>query len=177
MTDKKTLRAAIRQRFKTSTQEERERWSKEICNNLSNHEALTKARILMAFYPMADEVDILPLLASLHSKGVQIVVPEVVNDKEMVLRNYSPDATMLSGALGTQVPETEIFNELDKIDAVLVPGMAFDRDGRRLGRGKGFYDRFLAMLPTSAKKIAVCYPFQIVEQVPTEEHDILMDYV
>ena len=131
----------------------------------------------MAFCPLSDEVDIMPLLDALHNRGVTIVVPEVVSDTDMQLRLYTPDSATKKGMLGTTVPDTAIFTDYAQIDAVLVPGVAFDTDGHRLGRGKGYYDRFLKMLATGTRKIAACYPYQLVEHVPTEEHDITMDYV
>ena len=62
------------------------------------------------------------------------------------------------------------------IELVVVPGMAFDKQGHRLGRGKGYYDRLLPKL-TNAYKLGVCFPYQYIEEVPTDEHDIRMDEV
>lgn len=175
--DKSTLRKEIKRRFKESSEDNRVRWSKELCKRLYGMEPLKAARVVMAFYPLPDEADICPLLKHLYDDGKTILLPEVTGDTTMVLRRYSPDAEMISGSLGTQVPDTEIFTDIDLIDAVLVPGVAFDKQGHRMGRGKGYYDRFLAGLPMTSIKIGVCFPYQIVEHVPTEEHDIVMDYV
>lgn len=73
-------------------------------------------------------------------------------------------------------PTGELFTDYDLIDVAIVPGMAFDREGHRLGRGKGYYDRFLAQLP-HIYKIGICFPFQLVDKVPADVHDILMDEV
>lgn len=175
--DKQTLRAEIKRRHKECLPEERHQWSKEICEHLCTMEALINSSVVMAFYPLDDEVDILPLLRHLHEKGKTILLPEVTSKTSMVLRHYSPEAEMISGALGTQVPKTSIYTDYSKIDTVLVPGVAFDKQGHRMGRGKGYYDRFLQMLPEKSIKIGVCFPYQIVEYVPTEEHDVMMDYV
>ena len=70
----------------------------------------------------------------------------------------------------------EQFTDYDKIDLALVPGMAFDAAGHRLGRGKGYYDRFLGEHP-HIYKIGVCFPFQRVAEVPSEAHDVVMDEV
>lgn len=177
MISKSELRKEIRRRFSETTAEERKQWSDDICSDLFDNEALVDSSTVMAFYPLADEVDILPLLDELVEIGVQVLLPEVVNDEDMVLRTYSPNSKLIEGTLGTKVSDTAVFNEYEEIDTVLVPGMAFDNDGHRLGRGKGYYDRFLRKFPEDTVKIAVCFPYQIVDQVPTEDHDILMDYV
>ena len=72
-------------------------------------------------------------------------------------------------------PTGEPFTDYEQIDIVLVPGMAFDAAGHRLGRGRGYYDRFL--IQTACRKIGVCFPFQRVAEVPTDDHDVMMDEV
>ena len=69
-----------------------------------------------------------------------------------------------------------LFTDYATIDLVIVPGVAFDRDGNRLGRGKGYYDRLLPRIP-SAYKVGICFPFQIIEEVPAEPFDIRMDEI
>ena len=73
-------------------------------------------------------------------------------------------------------PTGALFTDYATIDLVIVPGVAFDRDGNRLGRGKGYYDRLLPRIP-SAYKVGICFPFQIVEEVPAEPFDIRMDEI
>ena len=175
--DKCELRKEIKRRFADSTIADRNRWSSEVCERLYNMEVVTNSQVVMAFYPLSDEADIRLLLNRLHNDGKTILVPEVTGESTMVLREFLPDAEMLCGSLGTKVPDTSIFTDYSKIDTILVPGVAFDKQGHRMGRGKGYYDRFLAGLPDSSKKVGVCFPYQIVEQVPTEDHDFVMDYV
>ena len=81
-----------------------------------------------------------------------------------------------AGAFGILEPTGKLFTDYKKIDVAVVPGMAFDKEGRRLGRGKGYYDRFLRLLPNTYK-IGICFSWQLVDHVPTDEHDILMDQV
>ncbi len=175
--DKAELRKEIRKRYKLSSPEDRSRWSEEVCARLHEMEAVIKANTIMAFYPLPDEADIRPLLHRLYNEGKRILLPEVLDSNSLAIRLFNPDAEMLSGTLGTKVPDTENFKDTSCIDVVLVPGMAFDRTGHRLGRGKGYYDRFLSTLPAATMKIAVYLPYQIVGHVPSEEHDIIMDYV
>jgi 5-formyltetrahydrofolate cyclo-ligase len=80
------------------------------------------------------------------------------------------------GAFGILEPRGEVFLDYDQVEVAIVPGMAFDKAGHRLGRGKGFYDRLLPRL-TQAHKIGVCFPFQYLDEIPCEEHDVVMDEV
>ena len=99
----------------------------------------------------------------------------VVGD-ELELRRFSSPNDLQIGAYNIQEPVGECFNDFNKIELAIVPGMAFDKQGHRLGRGKGYYDRLLPKL-TNAYKLGVCFPYQYVEEVPTDEHDIRMDEV
>ena len=73
-------------------------------------------------------------------------------------------------------PDGEPFTEYASIDLAVIPGMAFTLDGERLGRGKGYYDRLLAKMPM-VYKLGLCFPFQILDAIPTDENDVLMDEV
>ena len=95
--------------------------------------------------------------------------------ESLELRVYAP-AHLSPGSFGILEPATgSLFTDYDRIDLAVVPGMAFDRKGNRLGRGKGFYDRLLPLL--KAPKAGICFPFQLVEAVPVEPFDTPMDYV
>ena len=95
----------------------------------------------------------------------------------MELRRYSGPADLQRGAFGIFEPTGELFTDYNTIDVAIIPGMAFDAKGHRLGRGKGYYDRFLAKLSPSTYKIGLCFSWQLVDYVPTDEHDIPMDEV
>ena len=84
------------------------------------------------------------------------------------------ETDLAEGAFHIMEPVGEPYTDYDKIDVVLVPGMAFDAAGHRLGRGRGYYDRFLTA-HSHLYKIGVCFPFQRVAEVPVEEHDICVD--
>ena len=73
-------------------------------------------------------------------------------------------------------PSGEPFTDYNSIDIAIIPGLAFTQDGKRLGRGKGYYDRLLAQMP-SVYKMGLCFPFQLVQDIPMNENDILMDEV
>ena len=94
----------------------------------------------------------------------------------MELRRYTGPADLALGAYNIMEPTGELFVDYASIDLAVIPGVAFDREGNRMGRGKGYYDRLLPKL-RSTYKIGICLPFQLVERVPTDEHDVKMDEV
>jgi 5-formyltetrahydrofolate cyclo-ligase len=112
-----------------------------------------------------------------YQAGHRVLLP-VVAGKELELRLYEGEESLRTGAYNIMEPVGSLFpqEEYDQIELAIIPGMAFDAMGHRLGRGKGYYDRLLPQL-TAAYKIGVCYPFQFVSDVPSEEHDVRMNEV
>jgi prolyl-tRNA editing enzyme YbaK/EbsC (Cys-tRNA(Pro) deacylase) len=117
---------------------------------------------------MRSEISLDVLLAD---PSIAIVVPRVEATGAMTMRLYDPDR-LVHHRLGFDEPreDAEIVDAAD-MDVVLVPGLVFDRRGGRLGRGKGYYDRFLASLPRSTVRIGVTTEDSVVDAVPTDEHD------
>ena len=136
----------------------------------------TDHQTVMAYWPLPDEVDIRPLITHLIGEGHTVLLPKVLDDEHMELRRYQSESDLTEGAFHIMEPVGEPFTDFDKIDVALVPGMAFDAAGHRLGRGRGYYDRFLTAHP-HLYKIGVCFPFQRVAEVPTEEHDVYVDEI
>ena len=159
---------------KRQHQEQLSGMSANIVEQLSQH--LEGRRVVMAYWPLPDEVDIRPLIARLVAENGVVLLPKVLDDEQMELRRYSTDADLVEGAFHIMEPVGEPFTDYDQIDVALVPGMAFDAAGHRLGRGRGYYDRFLMAHP-HLYKIGVCFPFQRVATVPVEEHDMCVDEV
>lgn len=139
-------------------------------------ERLADGRVVMAYWPLPDEVDIRPLIDRLVAAGTTVLLPKVTDEDTMELRRYTSRADLQEGAFHIMEPTGPVFTDYGLIDTALVPGVAFDSARHRLGRGRGYYDRFLAACP-HIYKIGVCFPFQHVAEVPTEAHDIEMDAV
>jgi len=108
------------------------------------------------------------------SKEKNILLPVVQGD-ELELRSYHCPDDLAIGSYGILEPTGTPFHDYTNIDLVIVPGVAFDVSGSRLGRGKGYYDRLLPKL--TAYKIGICFPFQLVNEIPTEEFDIRMNEI
>lgn len=109
----------------------------------------------------------------------QFVLPCVVDDCNLELRAYTGPADLeVRGRYRIPEPTGPLFTDLAAIDLALIPGMAFDREGHRLGRGKGYYDRLLANPAFSRiPKIGLCFDFQLIDSVDHEPHDVMMDHV
>lgn len=133
----------------------------------------------MLFWPLPDEPDTRPFIRSCHEAGVKVLLPVVVAD-DIEIRTYSGEASMKSGRYGIMEPQGPAFTDYAAISRVYVPGLAFTADGKRLGRGKGYYDRFLAKITTLAPKaeiVGVCAKGHLVAEIPTEPHDFRMHRV
>lgn len=172
---KKALRRLLRADSRSVP--ERQHRSEEIVRRLTSHPVVRSAGTVMLFCPLPDEPDISGLLDILSGEGKTVLLPRVVDEQQMEVLLYTGQRNLRVGAFGIQEPVGDVFSDYRQIDVVLVPGMAFDASGRRLGRGRGYYDRFLAHCPSSMYKIGVCFSFRLLESVPSEPHDVIMDDV
>ena len=131
---------------------------------------------ILLYSALPDEVPTQGLMDELVAQGKTVLLPRVIDDKDMELRRYTGPQDLQEGAYGILEPTGERFTDHEAIDVAIVPGMAFDAEGHRLGRGKGYYDRFLSRVPY-LHKIGLCFSWQIVDCVPCDEHDIVMDEI
>lgn len=145
-----------------------------VTGRVMRHSAFRHARTVLLYWPLADEVDTRPLLPA--AAGKTLLLPRVTGSATMELRLYDGPQSLAEGAFHIMEPTGRLFTDYPSVDLAIIPGMAFDAAGNRLGRGRGYYDRFLPLLP-QAYKIGVCFPFQLVGSVPTEATDARMDEV
>lgn len=150
--------------------------SEKIEQEVLNRSCVRNASVILCYHALADEVNTDLLLSSLLKQGKTVLLPRVVSDTEMELRLYEGKDDVETGAYGIMEPVGELFSDYASIDVAIIPGMAFDPEGNRLGRGKGYYDRLLPSL-VNAYKIGVCFSFQKVESVCASPHDVRMDEV
>jgi 5-formyltetrahydrofolate cyclo-ligase len=140
---------------------------------------MTPDRVFSAYYPMADELDCLPLVRRLAAVGVQTCLPVVVARGEpLVFRRWLPDDPLRNVAFGLSEPLPEAAPVTPSV--LLVPMLAFDRAGHRLGYGGGFYDRTLAVLRAAEPAtiaIGVAFAGQVRDAVPTGPHDQPLDWI
>ena len=120
------------------------------------------------------EVDIMPLMQMCMEEGRAVFCPLVTGEE---MEFYDIAEGVSEGAYGILEPLATIPVEPGEIDVMVVPGVAFTQSGERLGRGKGFYDKYLSRKGFRAHTIGICYPCQVVEHLPVEPHDKVMDEV
>jgi len=130
------------------------------------------AKSIMFYYPHKNEVDTLPIIQNLIGK--KIILLPVVKGKDLYPVSIKDLSNLKDGYAGIKEPVGEPFNP-KLIDIVVVPAVAFDKHGYRLGYGKGYYDRFLTK--TDALKIGFAYDFQILDKIDSEQHDIPVDII
>lgn len=173
--DKKSLRKKIREQKQAMSGEQIEIASKELMQMFLQTELYQKAKTLYGYLPYNQEVRTVPILEQALADGKKVAVPKVYGDKMKFI--YLSDLTRVEvGYAGIPEPIADGPEGDDPTALVLMPGMAFDREGHRIGYGGGFYDKFLAEEPNHPT-IALCYDFQMVEELPTEEFDVPVDMV
>lgn len=178
---KDLLRKRIKSEHNNYTPHEKLMWSEFICDKLQNIITSNNVSVVFAFNPLPDEVDIWPLVKWIKlNTDIKILLPKVVSDTEMTWHEYSDEQSLKIGRWNIYEPTTETIDINKYVNPenviAIIPGMAFSKTGERLGRGKGYYDRFLAQHPC-IYKIGVCWPFQMVEDLPTNKNDVIMNKV
>lgn len=141
-------------------------------NALAAHAAKLKGQIIATYMPLGGEIDPRPLMAVLRQQGAGLALPVCVDEEApMVFRRYKPGDGLLPDAMGIAAPRATAQQVTP--DIVLLPLLAFDGAGRRLGRGGGFYDRTLAKLrdTTPCRFLGLAFDMQMVDKCPTAPHD------
>lgn len=170
--EKKQLRANIKLLKKQYTKDQLLHQSQLILNKLEQHPDFIHAHRVMLYSSLPDEVQTQAFIEKWrHQKS--IILPTVVGD-DIVPVALTEDTLFALGDFNIMEPQNKPY--LGDFDLIIVPGVAFDRQGNRIGRGKGYYDRFLCQ-HRAVKKIGMCFDFQLVDEVPTEPTDIVMDEV
>lgn len=172
-TDKRDIRKSVRSEIAKLSAAEKEQLSAQIFSKIANLEQIKNAAVVALFLSLPDE----PLTSAFIeqiSREKRVVIPRIEGDE---MNFYEISEGVAVGAYNIMEPLATIPIEPCEIDAMIVPGVAFTREGARLGRGKGFYDKYLSRSGFRAYTIGVCYPCQIVESLPTEPHDKIMNEV
>lgn len=173
--NKKELRAAIRQQKRAMTEEEITAKSIRLGELFADSDAYRKADTIYGYLPYNQEVRTVPMLERAIREGKRVAVPKVIGEDMKFI--YLTDMSQVEkGYAGIPEPVADGPVAQDPTALVLMPGLAFDPQGHRIGYGGGFYDRFLAQEPDHPT-LALCYDFQMVDRLETEEFDIPVDTV
>jgi 5-formyltetrahydrofolate cyclo-ligase len=173
---KTELRLQIRARLEKISPAVRAVESVELCERLKTQ--MPSAHAILFFAPLPDELDVWPVLELSLALGTTCALPFFDAEKKTYgakeIKKLATD--IITGKFGAREPDSTCAEiPLNKFDLVLVPGVAFDLQGKRLGRGKGFYDRLLGKI--SGVKCGVGYDFQLLEKIPAEPHDAKVDFI
>ncbi len=180
MFSKQEIRKEMLEKRRQLTSEEVETGGLQLLEKLQSGGYLKDVRTAFVYVSAKNEVSTLPLIAYLLSQNVRVCVPKTFGEGCMeacLISNLERDLTL--GTYGILEPVTEEKVMIETIDLVIVPGVAFDKDGNRIGYGAGYYDRFLQRkeLPRHVRKLGVCYAFQVVDAIVADNTDIPMDEV
>jgi len=179
---KREFRKKIKQQFASFSRESLLRKSENVLGQLKRIECYRNAKVVLAFVSMKDEISTGSILKDVLASGKRLAVPKVVGDDLAFYFVENLEKDLAPGAFSIAEPvqglaQLDVKKLSESKTVVLVPGLAFDVDNYRLGRGKGFYDRFLTKLSGSVFKIGICCDFQRVGAVPREKHDLPIDLV
>ena len=186
---KEDLRREIRRRKQQYTPSQLEELSEPIIARL--RPLLADARVILAYYSLPDEVNTHQLIDDLVAEGKTVLLPKVLDTTTMELRLYTGPHDLAPGPFGILEPSGSQYSpssfllppssKTSSIDVALIPGVAFDALGHRLGRGRGYYDRFLSTMGTvpsvRPRLLGLCFDFQKVPSVPVDPTDIPVNQV
>ena len=173
--DKKALRAEIKAKKRAMTEAQIVATSEALAQQLYAHPAYQNAKAIFGYLPYNQEVRTTPMLEQAQKDGKRVAVPKVIGDSMIFI--WLDDLSRIElGYCNIPEPIDDGPEALDETALVMMPGLAFDPTGRRCGYGGGFYDRFLEQHPNHPT-IAMCYGFQMFDELETDPHDIPVNYV
>jgi 5-formyltetrahydrofolate cyclo-ligase len=168
--DKSLLRKAMRERLRGLSPSERRERSVQICENLKRFFPGNNSIALFAPKEIEPDLDLLWELGSLEHHLISYPRCE---GQTLSFRTVTTLSDLSSGRSGIREPVGGAIP--DRLDLMLIPGLAFTADGHRLGRGAGFYDRFLSTASGYTVKVGICFAFQLLPEIPVECHDVKVD--
>lgn len=174
MQTKKELRTNYKELRNGITKEQQDELSAEICGHILGSKLYQQAEVIYGYYPLGKEVSLLPVMEDALALGKRVAFPKVIDDESMVFYFVESLEELEEGYFHVMEPVTTcIAKETEAL--VLVPGIAFDMDGNRIGYGKGFYDRYLDE-HEGLTTIGIAYEFQVLEGFEADARDQQMDY-
>ena len=171
---KQELRRYIKGLRNGMSGEQIQQYSGAVCAGLESVPQFRNAAVIAFFWPLKGEVDLRSLIGKCLTDGKTVLLPAVVGPSSLELRRYSGPECLECGNFGVMEPVGKAY--MGKVDFVVVPGLAFDATGARIGYGKGYYDHLLEK-HTESFAAGVCFDAMVVENVPTEPHDRRMHVV
>ncbi|HAJ57646.1 MAG TPA: 5-formyltetrahydrofolate cyclo-ligase [Candidatus Omnitrophica bacterium] len=179
---KKKIRKEVLGKLRDHKEEDRVKKSSKIAKKLFLLKEFLKAKTVLFYLSFDGEVDTLRMIRDTIKQGKRVAVPAILKGKNEIfaslLKNF--DAELKIGPYGVLHPKEEYIRPIspETIDLVIVPGLAFDEAGNRLGRGMGYYDRFLSRLPEDTPTVGLAFDFQVIDDFPPlEPHDLAVSKI
>lgn len=171
--DKNAIRLQLRQVLRSLSAEQRHAKSQAVCRQVIDSPEFAAATVVMLYLSMSQEVDTAPIALRAWQDGKTVAVPKVfMSDRSMLpVEIQSLDTGMNTTPVGVREPDVGQPIPIEIIDLVLVPGLGFSQSGERIGRGGGFYDRFLALTSFQGATCGLAFEEQVLESLPTLPHD------
>ena len=171
---KRQIRKEVKAQISGISLEVRQAESDQINILITQQPEWEKAKTVLAYSPLSDEPDITPTLKRILSNK-RLFLP-VIHGENLTIKEVTALKHLTKEKkYGIYEPTGQTFEDLNAIDIILVPGVAFTKEGYRLGRGKGFYDRLLKH--TNASLWGVCFSFQLIDTIPIEPHDVILNSI
>ncbi len=177
--DKAELRSSLRNGLLKMSPEARRHQSLQACRNLASLPQFQDASTVMMYLSLRYELDTAEAIEQAWALGKAVVVPRISWEQKTMapVRIESFQDEFSVSVSGLRNPVSQAVVPLENIDLVVVPGLAFDMQGNRLGHGGGYYDRFLCLPESKARRCGFAFDQQVVPCIPRENHDQVMDFV
>ncbi|WP_461205517.1 5-formyltetrahydrofolate cyclo-ligase [Clostridium sp. DL1XJH146] len=178
MNQKEIIRNKIMYVRDNLSKEEKEKYDSIILKKLINSDIFKNSKIIFTYVSMQNEINTIDLIQNCFKNNKVVCVPKV-NPKEKVMNAYQIKSLseLTEGHFGVLEPKEGNRIEPYKIDLAIFPGLAFDKEGYRIGYGGGYYDKYFSQNNITARKIALAYEFQIMNDIPSEKHDIAVNCI
>lgn len=173
--DKSSWREILRERLRGISTESRTEQSARACALMLSQSVFRAAHSILLYMPLKGELNVQPLLDASLAAGKQVALPRFIPETQTYGAFLIGGEPLVAGAYGVMEPSSLLPIPLNRLDLIVVPGLGFDVRGRRLGRGKGFYDRLLS--EATGVKCGICFEEQLVPEIPAEPHDVAVDYL
>lgn len=179
MRTKSAVRKKILKKLREQTKEERLRKGRTIKKKIFSLKYFKEAKNIFCFISLKSEVDTREIIIDALKQGKSVFAPRVEQDALRIAEVKDLDKDLEEGPLGVLQPKKSCqpLSSPESLDIAIIPGLAFDEKGVRLGRGKGYFDRFLSQLAGATKTVGIAFDFQILKTIPQDPHDIPVNLV
>lgn len=175
MPDKPELRRMVRERLRAMAPEACAEQSRLACGRFILSDVFLRANSLLLYMPLGGELDVRRILEAARGGGKEVALPRFLPETGNYGAFFIGDKPLVLGPFGVFEPAGDRPAPLNRLDLIVVPGLGFDLRGRRLGRGKGFYDRLLS--EAAGVKCGICFEEQLLPEIPVEPHDVGVDFL